>query len=25
MEVAGLVSAMGRNGTREVVAPGPAD
>jgi S-DNA-T family DNA segregation ATPase FtsK/SpoIIIE len=24
MEVAGLVSAMGRNGTREVVAPGPA-
>jgi len=25
MEVAGLVSPMGRNGTREVVAPGPAD
>ncbi len=25
MEAAGLVSPMGRNGTREVVAPGPAD
>ncbi len=25
MEVAGLVSPMGRNGTREVIAPGPAD
>jgi len=25
MEAAGLVSPMGRNGTREVIAPGPAD
>ncbi|HBD35206.1 MAG TPA: hypothetical protein DC084_16645, partial [Cupriavidus sp.] len=25
MEAAGLVSPMGRNGTREVLAPGPSD